>query len=85
MKAPKKKLILTGKFTVNENNFFYRPYSNQSGILAHRTKITGRWKTDRNHNLVFVVDESQNKVFGNTIKFATKIEKASSESRDGKE
>ncbi|MCP4652900.1 MAG: hypothetical protein GY858_05900 [Candidatus Omnitrophica bacterium] len=60
-------------FKVYNNLLFYSPDPG----FAHKTKVSGVWSLDKKHNLIFIVDESQNSVFGKTISFSTRIEKAS--------
>ena len=68
-------MTLRGYFKFYNNSLIYYPSRDEE--IPHKIKVLGTWKLDKNHNLIFIVDKSQNSIFGNTIKFETKVEKAS--------
>ena len=69
-----KRISFKGYFEFYNNSLFYYPSSQDK--IPHKTKVIGTWQLDKSHNLIFIIDESQNNVFGQSIKFDTKIEKA---------
>lgn len=73
-----KPFSLKGSFQFQNNALFYHPHPQEE--IPHRLEVSGRWRLDRNHNLILGVDESQNQIFGKTISLTTKIESTSKDS-----
>ncbi|MFA5008694.1 MAG: hypothetical protein WC546_05690 [Candidatus Omnitrophota bacterium] len=63
-------------FKVKDNELFYYPPREITNKLSHNLKLEGKWRF-LNGNCIFDVGESYNNVFGQSISFAAKIEKAS--------
>lgn len=63
-------------FEVKNNDIIYYPPQETTTKLPHSLKLEGKWRF-LNGNLVFLVDESYNAVFGQSISFSAKLEKAS--------
>ncbi|MDD4182543.1 MAG: hypothetical protein PHT53_01775 [Candidatus Omnitrophica bacterium] len=63
-------------FEVKNNDFFYYPPREPTDKFSHSLKLEGKWLLSGG-NLIFIADESYNTVFGQSISFSTKLEKAS--------
>ena len=63
-------------FEVKNNGLFYYSLRETTDKLPHRLKLEGKWRL-LNGNCVFDVNESYSTVFGQSISFSAKIEKAS--------
>ena len=63
-------------FEIKNNELFYYPPSQTTNKLPHSLKLEGKWRL-LNGNCVFDLNESYNTVFGQSISFSAKIEKAS--------
>ena len=63
-------------FEVKDNDLFYYPPRETTDKLPHHLKLEGKWRLS-NGNCVFDVSESYSAVFGQSISFSAKIEKAS--------
>ncbi|MDD4955846.1 MAG: hypothetical protein PHP17_07420, partial [Candidatus Omnitrophica bacterium] len=63
-------------FEVKNNDLFYYPPREITDKLPHRLKLEGKWRLS-NGDCVFNVNESYSAVFGQSISFSAKIEKAS--------
>ncbi len=61
----------SGHYTVEANNLIYHPEGKGASV-----KIKGQWALDKKHNLVFLVNRTQNDTFGESISFQGKIEEA---------
>jgi len=72
-----KKSNFSGEFSFGNNSLFYIPSSKDTDKIPHKIKAKGKWSLDVNRNLIFIVDKSQNDIFGNSITFLTKIENVS--------
>lgn len=65
-----------GYFEIKRNELLYYPHTRETQSIPHVLKVTGTWQIDKNHDLAFIVDESQNHIFGRSIKFSARIENA---------
>lgn len=60
-----------GEFEFKKHNLYFS--SDETSFYPHKMKLLGYWRLNRQHRLEFVVDESQNKIFGKSIKFSVKV------------
>ena len=63
-------------FKVKNNDLFYYPPQEPIDKFPHSLKLEGKWLLSAG-NLIFDVGESYNTVFGQSISFSAKLEKAS--------
>lgn len=63
-------------FEVKNNELIYYPPDVSSSKLPHTLRLEGKWKFS-NGTLVFGLNESYNKIFGQSVRFLAKLEKTS--------
>ena len=73
MLQKKKKFTVEGYYEIEGNSLYFHPAAPDIKTL----EIKGKWKLDSQCNLLFLVNKSQNQLFGRTITFKTIVESAS--------
>ena len=68
-----KKSNWTGNFEVKNNLLYYSPTEDDKLNVDHNLKVEGKWDITKNGRLRFMVDHSQNQVFGKTITIGTEL------------
>ncbi|MCK9615291.1 MAG: hypothetical protein M0R48_07305 [Candidatus Omnitrophica bacterium] len=69
---PKKK-IWSGDFEVKNNLLYYLPAEDDKLNVGHALKVVGKWDITKNGRLRFIVDNSQNQIFGKTISVGSEL------------
>lgn len=66
-------------FKIKDNDLFYYPLKRQTEKVPHSLKILGKWRLDKNCNIIFDVGESYSNIFGQSISFSAQIAHAAND------